>query len=162
MTLAQAMAVMTEKRPTINPIPAFVQQLKEYEMKCIALGVIGNNDTGITTKRKLAIGSIGPAMPPAENHFAVQEEGNKRRKQQRIGPSISPTAKTIGPAMPPQTTTAIGPAMPPCVKDDDVGETVGANHSRIGPSLPPSKEVPAMKKSIGPALPPGVVLGDTD
>ena len=80
MNLEDSMALIRQKQPTAEPIPAFVAQLQEYEQKCIALGVISKQ-----SKRKVE----------------VTDESNIPTKKRVIGPAIGPPKRAIGPSLPP-------------------------------------------------------------
>jgi len=76
MTLQDSMTLIQEKRPEANPIPAFLDQLQEYETTCIDLGIYSSSKSEkskVETKRRAP---IGPAAMP--------------KKQRVIGPAAMP------------------------------------------------------------------------
>jgi hypothetical protein len=130
MTKQEAMALIRKGRPDVNPIPAFVSQMEEYEKKCIELGVID------VQKRKMN----SQAEPKMEN------------KKRRIGPAIGPQRGPASTAKPeasehdysnicgPQLATGAGEEIKEELKDDKRkhrGEGKSPKRAVIGPSLPP-------------------------
>ena len=152
MTLKDAMAILQEKRPEAQPIPKFMEQLIDYEVKCKLLGVIKVNDK-VEPIHKRRIGPSGPSREPQGPTMLHPEGPWKRAKM--VGPSTvdsiesdtpsrgkhdSPTP-TIGPALPPTVLVAqipldIGPSLPPpkTRTDDDSGRTGISNDT--GSELP--------------------------
>lgn len=143
MNMKDAMALIREKRPDADPIPAFISQLQAYEKKCNELGVISKD----SAKRK------------------IDELDQKKKKQRRIGPAMGPQ-RVIGPSLPANPSPAAtehdskiyGPQLPTAVAlgdglnvdpQEDSREKGGEvarerrspNVSIIGPSLPTKHEV---------------------
>ena len=143
MTMKGALALIREKRPDADPIPAFISQLETYEKKCIELGVISKD----SSKRK------------------IEERDQKEKKKQR---RIGPQQRVIGPSLPAKPSPAAaehdskiyGPQLPTAVAlgdgtkvdptddhsrekggDEVARESISTKGSIIGPSLPPNHEV---------------------
>jgi len=77
MTLQDSMALIQQKRPQANPIPAFYSQLQEYEKTCMDLGIFKSVERSKPEAKRLA--PIGPSniMP---------------KKQRIIGPAAMPAS----------------------------------------------------------------------
>jgi hypothetical protein len=147
MNMKSALALIREKRPDADPIPAFISQLEVYEKKCNELGVISKD----SSKRK------------------IEERDQKEKKKHRvIGPVMGPQQRVIGPFLPakpspPATehdSKIYGPQLPSAVAlgdgtkvdptedhsrekggDEVARESISTKGSIIGPSLPPKHEV---------------------
>ena len=146
-----AFDLLKVRRDCINPIPAFMTQLREYEVECREKGLL------------------------RDVHEADSGSGTTGKKRKAIGPMIGPSSKPriVGPALPTtrpvsndsSASTSIGPSLPPGFKRDREKVLGPGNNSEkteqkedeegiVGPSLP---NRPAVKSaSIGPSLPPGV------
>lgn len=96
MSLSKALKVMKERRSVIDPIPAFLVQLKNYELKCTDLGLeLINNDED-------------------DKNVKQAKKGNSSSLKRIVGPSLPPNFVTKKP----KTTTLIGPTMPPNTHQD--------------------------------------------
>jgi hypothetical protein len=87
MSLDQAMSLMKEKRPKVEPIPAFVRQLEKYEKKCALL--VSNEAESFVSEsgqKRPAAGPINPALPPS--HV-------KEKRAKTIGPTL-PSSMSAG------------------------------------------------------------------
>lgn len=130
MTLKDAMAVLQEKRPEAQPIPKFMEQLNDYEVKCRLLGVISVGDKERHKRR------IGPSDPSTEPQGPIMPHPDgpwKRAKM--IGPLTAPSIKPDTPSRGEHDTSTppIGPALPPAVSKDQAPLD-------MGPFVPPPKQ----------------------
>uniref|UniRef100_A0A7R9ZF94 protein-tyrosine-phosphatase n=1 Tax=Pseudictyota dubia TaxID=2749911 RepID=A0A7R9ZF94_9STRA len=126
MTFDKAFALCRRRRPDVNPIPAFVTQMRKYEMKCRKMGIISSDEGSelSSKKRKSPAGpsrgpsgqvpatglsrpvqgpAIGPLLPPdpqMREHSLDEPQLKKKAKKDQYtgGDSIGPA---IGPAMGP-------------------------------------------------------------
>jgi hypothetical protein len=136
MGFSDALQLCKSRRDCINPIPAFIAQLKEYELECREKGLIQCDKHEV--KKKAATGTI-----------------NSDKKRKAIGPcrGPAPRPRVLGPSLPPAS-NANDP-------DEDASKKEGykegskAKKQRreeicIGPSIPTNSGSP----SIGSSLPP--------
>ena len=127
MSLDRAMSTMKSRRPEISPIPAFLEQLSKYEVKCKQLGAIksegesgtvearstGNRPTEIGPARPL---SKGPSKPSAANGDVCARASSIMGGMKRsIGPAIGPFLpnKIVASELAPSSFELIGPTLPP-------------------------------------------------
>jgi len=144
MTLESALKLCRARRSVADPIPAFVEQLAEYEKKCIRIGSI-----------KVV-------------------ENKKRKQKDESGSSCSTKARletVVGPMMPPnfqKEDPVIGPALPPKSICCNEGISSAQNEEKgkdekslkekliedhiIGPALPPKSKC-VQEEIIGPVMP---------
>lgn len=146
MSLEKALALCRARRPDVEPIPAFMAQLKTYEDKCRRLGVIRDDnkepkpvvgDEGNDKKRK---GPVGPAIgPPAMigPMIGPSREGSKGDEDKRVR---SKKMRVIGPA--------VGPQMPSSSKGDTSDGDVAIRPS-IGPMIKPGIQGREVDKDEG-------------
>jgi len=139
LTLQEGIHLCKRRRPEVDPIPAFVGQLKIYETRCMEMGMIqstndspgsdGRCDTnGRSRKRKAGGATIGPVRGPARGPTRPVR-GPVRGP---IGPARGPARGPIGPVRGP----AIGPTKNPRNHVDD--HSIGHIHKKsiIGACLP--------------------------
>lgn len=127
MSLDEALQTIQRRRPQAQPIPAFIEILKQYEEKHGSSNMAkrGPNDTFNTNDKK------------------------RRKKGPSIGPSIGPEGpppRTVGPQRPAMTSAATA------ASNDSNGPltSVTDGNDEIGPSLPSSQN---LVEPIGPSLP---------
>ena len=142
MTYQQALQLCKERRATVDPIPAFCEQLKRYEQECRELGYLTATDVqhrnlNATTKGQNKDSSIiQTADTDIVGSKRQMDVSGDRAAKRRMGPSIGPTkpsaepiviGPSIGPSRPqnnaskPSKKTVIGPQMPP-VDEEQVGK----------------------------------------
>lgn len=86
MTLQDSMALIQEKRPEANPIPAFMSQLQEYEKTCMNLGVFQHS--------KLKRDSVERNHKPEQKRRAPIGPSAMPKKQRVIGPAAAMPSRT--------------------------------------------------------------------
>jgi len=127
-TYNQAYNLCKLKRPIIQPIPAFVNQLQIYELQCRQM----NTTSGNKRKRKL-IGTTTTKEPTRRRRYHGPQQPHRGGI---IGPTIMSTSTTmedmavIGPTLPSPSSSST--AM--CTTDDEVKHTT--TNVVIGPSIP--------------------------
>jgi len=140
MTLDRAMRTMKSRRPGVSPIPAFMEQLAVYEIKCKQLGSIQTEEGSSNRGGKTSM--IGPARPPTTAAASMDSDMSTTtaKPSTSIGPSMSVESCSpaslekvemkIGPTLPIRPTQIIGPPFPhllPSVEDSVKSEEqVGA------------------------------------
>lgn len=106
LTLREGIDLCKRRRPEVEPIPSFVEQLKIYESRCIETGMIrviddcarstkGGDRYTSGKKRKLddaTIGVRGPAKGPSRNIIGPTKNPKKDGNILVIGPSLPPPA----------------------------------------------------------------------
>lgn len=113
MSFDNAFKTCQRRRDCVNPIPAFVAQLKEYETECKRKGLIQSNGGEVKSnqtadkKRKVAGPSRGPAPRPMVGPSVPPQEDEK--DDEKIKSSSNPD---IGPSLPSQKKAKIGPSLP--------------------------------------------------
>lgn len=139
MSLDDAMKRIQLRRPQAQPIPAFMDILKQYEKEitCKKKRESSNRSEVGSKKRQRVVGpsfgpSIGPVGPQKPNPNDPLE--NAFKPGGTIGPSLPPTKNA--PSVQKKKPVIIGPAMPPS-KEETNSVKPGAV---IGPAMPP-KEV---------------------
>ena len=160
MKMECAMDVCRGRRGVVNPIPAFMGQLKEYELICRNDNENEEYGSSISEKNMNASASASEG-----GNIGLKVNATKKRKVMGpIGPSWDRDTRTaqranIGPSRPPST--SIGPSLPPAMtiaiddsKGDDHSDTntfrtetadliiapeEQSEQTEIGPCLPPSK-----------------------
>mmetsp|Transcript_47251 Transcript_47251/g.70316 ORF Transcript_47251/g.70316 Transcript_47251/m.70316 type:complete len:194 (-) Transcript_47251:156-737(-) len=115
LSLDEAMSVIKENRPEVDPIPAFRSQLGIYEAKCKKEGWIhpGSKATKVPSTRDKRKRAQGPE--PAEKKLS--DHGRDSEKQ--IGPGLPPGYASV------PRDRIIGPAMPPPKKSKKGGKDDG-------------------------------------
>jgi hypothetical protein len=136
MTYKQALHLCKQRRSTVDPIPAFCEQLKRYEQECRDLGYLTATDTHNDNDNTNSLGSsdrkqsTGLSAGHAETEIVgstkrkVEAGGDGVNKKRMVGPSRP--SQSIGPSIGPQIATKpsqkkapIGPLRPPPVKQED-------------------------------------------
>lgn len=140
MQLTDAMALVKRRRPTAEPIPAFVKILESYEVTCKQLGAIHSSSAYSAPSKR----PMGPTFPP----------GNSAKRKREIGPAFmgpisgpidkSRESKSIGVIGPPTAqlqekprARAIGPVRPGLSDEQAIDDRVTGQS--IGPSLGPQR-----------------------
>jgi hypothetical protein len=110
MTLNHAMQHLRSRRPEVEPIPAFMEQLRQYEQKCIDSGAIKPSEGKTVQKRKMDFLSagparrpmVGPSMPPGANRISCSQKEEKIEDARKgkvdrkpIGPARAPVVTTL-------------------------------------------------------------------
>jgi hypothetical protein len=141
MTFDSALELCQKKRPGVEPIPAFVDQLRCYEIQCREVGLIPSCST-----------DGGGAEGQDETS---EKDGSRKRKTSKsssIGPSLPPSSKR----------RVIGPGLPDTKNNDDNDNATTREESleKIdgnGSTSAVVKSASSTKRqaSIGPSLPPG-------
>jgi hypothetical protein len=137
MQLTDAMALVKRRRPTADPIPAFVKILERYEETCKQLGAIDSSSAYLAPSKRC----MGPTLPP----------GNNAKRKREIGPAMGPVSvpaddsrksKSIGVVGPPMGQLqekprgrAIGPERPEVSNKEAIDD--GGTVQAIGPPLGP-------------------------
>jgi hypothetical protein len=137
MTLQDSMALIQQKRPQANPIPAFYSQLQEYEKTCMDLGIFKSRSKP-ETKR---LAPIGPSVMP--------------KKQRIIGPAAMPASTDekddnqilCGPELPSEDVAASGST----TTDED--ERTNDKRRGVRSQLVVDKQKEGGTPIIGPHLP---------
>lgn len=80
MTLDDAMELVQRRRPEVDPIPAFLNMLRDYELQCRSQGDIASDSATKKFGNKRAAAVVGPSGP------------SPNRSRPRIGPSLPPPA----------------------------------------------------------------------
>jgi hypothetical protein len=93
MNLEEALALIKRRRPCVEPIPAFLEQLKRYEVECKSLRLI---------KKQIGDGN-GEDGEGKEGCDDVSS--SKKRKAESQGKRVIGPMRPIGPSMPPSSAT---------------------------------------------------------
>lgn len=140
MTFDSALELCQKKRPGVEPIPAFVDQLRRYEIQCREVGLIPSCST-----------DGGGAEGQDETS---EKDGNRKRKTSKsssIGPSLPPSSKrrVIGPGLPDtkNNNNDNATASEECLEKIDGKRSTSAVVNRASSTK--------RQASIGPSLPPG-------
>ena len=172
MKMECAMDVCRGRRGVVNPIPAFMGQLKEYELICrndndnyneneehgssiseknmnASASASEGGNIGVkvnATKKRKVMGPIGPSW----------DRDTRTAQRANIGPSRPPST-SIGPSRPPST--SIGPSLPPAMtiaiddsKGDDHSDTNTFRTETADLIIAPEEQ--SEQTEIGPCLPP--------
>jgi hypothetical protein len=139
--LTDAMALVKRRRPTAEPIPAFVKMLERYEETCKQLGAIHASSADPSPSKR----RTGPTLPP----------GNNAKRKREIGPAMGPISvptdeshsresKFIGVIGPPTgqlqekpRARVIGPERPGVSNVEAIDD--GGSGQAIGPPLGPQR-----------------------
>ena len=163
MTMKQSLHLCKRRRPVVDPIPAFVEQLKIYERECRTWGHLTSEDNvtfgaqkGVSEKVEGDSSNVA-GVGVGEKRKANNDDGSGDGKKKRavgpaIGPSIGPSIgpmkpQKVGPTKP--TTAAIGPA-----PSKDSKQNVGGKGSDNESKGIAEKRGEGKKKVIGPMKPP--------
>jgi hypothetical protein len=95
MQLADSMALVKRRRPTADPIPAFVKMLERYEETCKQLGAIRSSSVDPAPSKR----RTGPMLPP----------GNNAKRKREIGPSMGPVSAPTDETRESKSIVVIGP-----------------------------------------------------
>mmetsp|Transcript_13201 Transcript_13201/g.20069 ORF Transcript_13201/g.20069 Transcript_13201/m.20069 type:complete len:184 (+) Transcript_13201:160-711(+) len=143
MTLESALKLCRARRSVADPIPAFVEQLEEYEKKCVRIGSIkvveskkrkqkDESGSSCITKARLETETVGPMMPP-----------NQQKEDPIIGPAL------------PSKSICCEEGMSSAQNEDKGNDEKSLKEKlmedpRIGPALPPKSE--CVQEIIGPVM----------
>mmetsp|Transcript_4123 Transcript_4123/g.5989 ORF Transcript_4123/g.5989 Transcript_4123/m.5989 type:complete len:273 (-) Transcript_4123:90-908(-) len=140
MDLDNALALVKQRRPEADPIPAFLEQLKRYEGECKDLGLIkkdscdnggdGNGVSNASTSSKASNDASGKRQGRGDGTNLKKRKADGA--QITIGPSRGPVGpqqqqkvkKILGPSRGP----SIGPTLPPPCKTEDAAKKRGDNN----------------------------------
>lgn len=154
--MEQSLKLCQRRRPVVDPIPAFLEQLRTFERECRTWGHLTSVDCGDAEKSAPEEdgSSRGTSVKRKASADAGSEGNKKRSVGPALGPAIGPLAAT-GPAMGPTKRPGIGPAARPTA----IGPAVGpAKKQVIGPAIGPSAAIgPAMGPAKSPAIGPSAV-----
>ena len=159
MTYQQALQLCKERRATVDPIPAFCEQLKRYEQECRELGYLTATDVqhrnlNATTKGQNKDSSIiQTADTDIVGSKRQMEASGDRAAKRRMGPSIGPTKPSaepigIGPSIGPSRPIGIGPSIGPSRPQNNASKP--SKKTVIGPQMPPVDEEQVGKESNKP------------
>ncbi len=95
MSLEESLTLMKRRRPCVDPIPAFLEQLKRYEEECKSLGLI---------KKKIEDGNREDRVPEGKEDYD-DGSSSKKRKAGSQGKRVLGPMRPIGPSMPPSYAT---------------------------------------------------------
>jgi hypothetical protein len=150
--LTDAMALVKRRRPTAEPIPAFVKMLERYEETCKQLGAIHTSRADPASSKR----RTGPTLP----------QGDNAKRKREIGPAMGPVSvpteeprnsKSIGVVGPPTgqlqekpRARVIGPERPGLsnehtIDDPGTGQAIGPPLGPQPPTLECGKEPPSAK-----------------
>ena len=104
MSFDNALKLVKRRRPCAGPIPAFLEQLRQYEEECKGLDLIkdGGNENENETKSSESKGSISCAVPMKTK--GCDEKGHtKKRKAETQGKRVQGPKRPIGPSLPPSS-----------------------------------------------------------
>ena len=157
MTYQQALQLCKQKRPAVDPIPAFHEQLKRYEQECRELGYLtatnAQNEKCNTKKEGTCSESSESTKNSSTIHTKTETVGSKRQVEascdravkRRVGPSKPSMGPSIGPSIGPSRPIGIGPRI-----DQSISPSIGPS---IGPSRP---NIEPKRQSIGPSIGPSM------
>lgn len=126
MTLTQSLKLCQRRRPVVDPIPAFLDQLATYERECRTLGYLTavddtgrNNETGDNIAKVHANGK-DVAIGGQKRKVEVGDGDHRKKNKVILGPVIGPSAPTTPPITCPVRSAVIGPARGPPTKEQVV------------------------------------------
>ena len=137
MTLTQSLKLCQRRRPVVDPIPAFLDQLATYERECRTLGYLTavddtgrNNETGDNIAKVHANGK-DVAIGGQKRKVEVGDGDDGKKNKVILGPVIGPSAPTTPPITCHGRSAVIGPARGPPTKEQVVEnpKTVEAKES---------------------------------
>jgi len=136
MTYEQSLSLCQRRRPVVDPIPAFREQLMKYEKECREWGYLTAVEVDEVKKQTLTndarTGVQVNSSPAEKRKVDAVEEAN--------GPKEIKKSRVVGPMPPPQKPISIGAAAKP---------TLGAS---VGPSPNKSASIgPSIKPTVGPS-----------
>ena len=168
MTLKQSLALCKRRRPMVDPISAFLEQLRTYEQECISWGHLSVSDVTQDTAEKKAsdnsvtkasakVASVGPAKPSlgVGDKRKTADSGNNGDgdKKKRI---VGPIGPPRGPAKPTVAAATIGPATGQPTSVSGSTDVLGKGDSAKSKKKDGQQE--AKKQVIGPTRPPRKVI----
>eukprot|EP00978_Attheya_sp_CCMP212_P039263 scaffold202677_cov51-Attheya_sp.AAC.2 len=139
MTMDESLDLCRSRRPVVDPIPAFLEQLRQYEEKC--KGVIGKRKALASSKQKKRKRVIGPVMGPQPQTIKPDAE-NESKRRAAIGPQL-PSHLTSQDTINKVTIieSAIGPQLPVSRTQDDDNQKSCSSAAPIGPMMPPPSDI---------------------
>lgn len=140
MTYTQSFSLCQRRRPVVDPIPAFCDQLKKYEKECREWGYLSAiDDDNKQTVKAASASTSGEKRKTDVGENSDEVTGNKKSKVVIEGPAKEdkkPKSISIGPAAGPTTSQN---------KNDLHNENAGHKSPEIsekdifiGPAKPPS------------------------
>jgi hypothetical protein len=116
MTMKQALKLCQRRRPMVDPIPAFLDQLRAYEKECRAGGHLTAVDDTQENDDKVKKDSedYGCKDDVAGKRKTENNSGGSEKKRRVIGPAIGPS---MAPARGTVMSASIGPAKGPPEKE---------------------------------------------
>eukprot|EP00956_Cyclotella_meneghiniana_P004409 scaffold5380_cov91-Cyclotella_meneghiniana.AAC.4 len=162
MTYQQSLALCQRRRPVVNPIPAFCDQLIKYEKECRDWGYLTAVDGEDEVKKRH---QPSTCADNAGVNSTMESSSEKKRKVEVDNKSNKVNGET-------KKSKSVGPTMPPMEHSVGIGPTSIAVKPIVGPSRgPPDSESASTspkgagmadthytkddkKRVIGPARPP--------
>jgi hypothetical protein len=116
MTMKQSIKLCQRRRPVVDPIPAFLDQLIAYEKECRKGGHLTANDTSENNDKvkKVSEGNGIFENNGAQKRTTEDNIGGDKKKRKVAGQAIGPS---MAPARGPIISASIGPARGPPEKD---------------------------------------------
>jgi hypothetical protein len=144
MTFQQSFSLCKRRRPVVDPIPAFVDQLKKYEKECREWGYLTAVDE-VDAKDKF-IPSSGVKRQVDDETDASDQNETKKKSKIAASPAMpaNPKPISIGPSAKPSIGSSIGPSKPPdsdASNDKKEPQTSDVSQKKgrmIGPARPPN------------------------
>jgi hypothetical protein len=134
MQLTDGMALVKRRRPTAEPIPAFVKMLEGYELTCKQLGAIRSSSADTASGKR----RMGPTLPP----------GNDAKRKREIGPTMGPVCDVT------KESNSIGVIGPPTGQLEEKPRARVIGPERPGLSNEKANNDPGTGQGIGPSLRP--------
>ena len=167
MTYKQSLSLCQRRRPVVNPIPAFCDQLIKYEKECRDWGYLTAVDGEDKVKRQAST----CADAGVNGKMDASSSGKKRKVEVDNEPNETVELKksqTVGPMPPIQNSAEIGPTFKHHTKGPSVaavkpivGPSKGPSDSKLAPIIPNGADTADVsdtkdhkKRVIGPARPP--------
>ena len=111
MTMRQSMKLCQRRRPVVDPIPAFLDQLMAYEKECRTGGHLTAHDT-VENGEKVEKGICETGGD--QKRTTEENIGGDEKKRRIAGPAKGPS---MAPARGPVISASIGPARRPPEKE---------------------------------------------
>ena len=184
MTYAQSLLLCQRRRPVVDPIPSFCDQLRRYEKECREWGHLTAVDDIHSVKNHLSeedsdtvgCGNVKAGSPSREKRKAdsCEDESGSDRIETKKSKMVGPMRPYIGPAKPSAgsiTDSSVRKLTPSSI--ELTKPLIG--HARVSTSIGPTKpnesspnvtnktsnksssevsQNPTKKKVIGPSMPP--------
>ncbi len=118
MTMKQSLTLCKRRRPVVDPIPAFLDQLVAYEKECRTGGHLTANDTPEDNDQVMEV-SVGNGICEkngAQKRKTEDDSGGDGKKRRAVGPVIGPS---MAPARGPVISASIGLARGPPKKESN-------------------------------------------